>query len=43
MFCLHYMKYWNAGTAPIKARYSKDSAYIIGHKNLISNIYGAEK
>lgn len=28
------MKYWNAGTASIKARYSKDSAYIIGHKNL---------
>jgi len=34
LFCLYYVKCFNATQAALKAGYSKDSAYIIGHENL---------
>lgn len=34
LFCLYYVKSFNATMAAIKAGYSKDTAYQIGHENL---------
>lgn len=34
LFCLYYIKSFNATMAAIKAGYSKDSAHVIGHENL---------
>ncbi|QEK11682.1 terminase [Crassaminicella thermophila] len=34
LFCLYYIKNFNATMAAIKAGYSKDTAHVIGHENL---------
>ncbi|WP_245671856.1 terminase small subunit [Desulfuribacillus stibiiarsenatis] len=34
LFCLYYIKSFNATMAAIKAGYSKDTAHVIGHENL---------
>ncbi|MDP4144502.1 MAG: DUF1804 family protein [Bacillota bacterium] len=34
LFCIYYIKYFNATKAAIKAGYSKDTSYIIGFENL---------
>lgn len=34
LFCLYYIKSFNATMAAIKAGYSPDTAHVIGHENL---------
>lgn len=34
LFCIYYIQSFNATQSAIKAGYSKDSAYVIGHENL---------
>lgn len=34
LFCLYYIRSFNATMSAIKAGYSKDTAYVIGHENL---------
>jgi len=37
LFCIYYVKYWNATKAALKAGYSKETAYSIGH-NLLKKV-----